>query len=97
MIPGFPNLWTLYGPNTNGGLQVPTLHEMTTLYALRCIEGLLLDDKASVDVTPDAYWRYNQIIDERNDRKAWGRLAGEQLLVAQTSSDGPRTETRSRR
>ena len=28
MIPGCPNLWTLYGPNTNGGLLVPAFQEM---------------------------------------------------------------------
>jgi 4-hydroxyacetophenone monooxygenase len=71
MIPGFPNFWTIYGPNTNGGLLPPAFHEMGTVYALRCIERLILDDKKSIDVKEDAYWRYNEIIDERNARRAW--------------------------
>jgi 4-hydroxyacetophenone monooxygenase len=71
MIPGFPNLWTLYGPNTNGGLAIPAFQEMETLYALKCIERLLSDGKASVDVKTDAYWRYNKVVDERNSRMAW--------------------------
>ena len=34
MMPGFPNLWTIYGPNTNGGLTVATFHEKVAHYAL---------------------------------------------------------------
>jgi 4-hydroxyacetophenone monooxygenase len=71
MIPGFPNFWTIYGPNTNGGLLLPSFHEMGTVYALRCIERLILDEKKSIDVKEDAYWRYNEMIDERNARRAW--------------------------
>ena len=71
MIPGFPNLWTLYGPNTNGGLAIPAFQEMETLYALRCIERLVLDAKAAVDVKTDAYWRYNKVVDARNAKMAW--------------------------
>ena len=66
MITGVPNLWTLYGPNTNGGLVPPAFQEMETVYALRCIERMILDDLKSIDVKPEAYWRYNEIVDERN-------------------------------
>jgi len=71
MIPGFPNLWTLYGPNTNGGLPVAQFHEVTTLYALKCMEHLILEGKAAVEAREDAYWRYNRIVDEGNSRKVW--------------------------
>jgi 4-hydroxyacetophenone monooxygenase len=71
MMPGFPNLWTLYGPNTNGGLPVAQFHEMTTLYAMQCIEKLILDESKSVEVREDAYWRYNRRLDELNRTKVW--------------------------
>lgn len=71
MMPGFPNLWALYGPNTNGGLPVAQFHEMTTLYALQCLEKLILDDKATIEVREDAYWRYNRLVDEENGKKVW--------------------------
>jgi len=71
MIPGCPNLWTLYGPNSNGGLLVPAFQEMETYYALKCIERLVLDDKRSIDVKDDAYRQYNEMIDERNQNMAW--------------------------
>ncbi|MBT2189044.1 NAD(P)/FAD-dependent oxidoreductase [Sphingobium sp. H33] len=71
MIPGFPNLWTLYGPNTNGGIGVPQYEEMTTLYLMQCMEKLILEGKKAIEVKEDAYWRYNRIVDEGNARKVW--------------------------
>lgn len=71
MMPGFPNLWSIYGPNTNGALTPNTFHEMVTLYALKCMEKLILEAKRTVDAKEDAYWRYNRIIDEGNNRKVW--------------------------
>lgn len=71
MIPGCPNLWTLYGPNTNGGLLVPAFQEMETYYALKCIERLILDRKESIDVREEPYRRYNEMLDERNRGMAW--------------------------
>jgi 4-hydroxyacetophenone monooxygenase len=71
MMPGFPNLWSLYGPNTNGGLPVAQFHEMTMLYALQCLERLILDGKQSVEVQEAAYWRYNRVVDEGNAKKIW--------------------------
>ncbi|MBN8829608.1 MAG: NAD(P)/FAD-dependent oxidoreductase [Sphingomonadales bacterium] len=71
MMPGFPNLWTIYGPNTNGGLQVAAYHELTTLYALQCMEKLILEGRHAIEVKEDAYWRYNRFVDERNRRRVW--------------------------
>jgi 4-hydroxyacetophenone monooxygenase len=71
MLPGFPNLWTIYGPNTNGGLNVATFHELITGYALRCMQRMILDGTKATEVTEEAYWRYNRLLDERNAHKAW--------------------------
>jgi len=71
MMPGFPNLWALYGPNTNGGLPVAQFHEMTTLFAMQCMERLILDDKRAIEVKEGAYWRYNKLVDELNATKIW--------------------------
>ena len=71
MVPGFPNFWSLYGPNTNGALQVVSFHEMVTFYAMQCMERLILNGERAVDVKEDAYWRYNRHIDEQNNRKVW--------------------------
>jgi 4-hydroxyacetophenone monooxygenase len=71
MMPGFPNLWTLYGPNTNGGLPVSQYHEVTMRYAMQCMEKLILEDLKAIEPTEEAYWRYNRQVDELNARKIW--------------------------
>jgi 4-hydroxyacetophenone monooxygenase len=71
MMPGFPNLWSIYGPNTNGGLNVASFHEKIALYALQCLEALVLGSGDAIEVRPDAYWRYNHLVDERNRGMAW--------------------------
>jgi len=71
MMPGFPNLWSIYGPNTNGALNVASFHEKVALYALQCLETLVLGNGGAVEVKEDAYWRYNRLVDERNLTKAW--------------------------
>lgn len=71
MMPGFPNLWTIYGPNTNGALPVATFHEKTAHYALQCMETLVQGGSSAIEVRPEAFWRYNRLVDERNLRKVW--------------------------
>lgn len=71
MVPGFPNLWMVYGPNTNGGLHPASFHEVVARYALECIQHLIVDDRRAIEITDDAYWRYNHLLDERNARKVW--------------------------
>jgi 4-hydroxyacetophenone monooxygenase len=71
MVPGFPNLWMVYGPNTNGGMHPASFHEVVGRYALECMEHLILEDKRAIEVTDEAYWRYNRFLDERNANKVW--------------------------
>jgi 4-hydroxyacetophenone monooxygenase len=72
MVAGFPNLWMVYGPNTNGGLNPAGFHEMVTRYALECMERLITsDDEKAIEVSRDAYDRHNRLVDERNLRKVW--------------------------
>jgi 4-hydroxyacetophenone monooxygenase len=70
-IPNFPNLFTVYGPNTNGGLLPSSIHEMSAHYALRCIEQLVVHDNKAIEVKEDAYWQYNDLVDRRNLTKVW--------------------------
>jgi 4-hydroxyacetophenone monooxygenase len=66
MLPGFPNLFMSYGPNSNnfGGFQVIDLLEIVTRFALQCVAGLIIRDKRAVDVTPEAYWRFAEALDD---------------------------------
>ena len=66
MLPGFPNLFLLYGPNTNpfgGGLGVVNHEEMITRFALLCMQELVETGNKRVEVSEDAYSTYNKKLD----------------------------------
>jgi len=68
LLPGFPNFFIIYGPNMNpfgGGLGLVNHEEMTTRYALECLQVLINQHKASIDVDVDAYRRFNEELDRR--------------------------------
>jgi 4-hydroxyacetophenone monooxygenase len=74
LLPGFPNLFTLYGPNMNpfgAGLSVTDLQEIQTRFALKCFEHLILEGRRSVDVTLEAYERFNAEQDRRHAKKVF--------------------------
>lgn len=73
MIPGFPNFFMLYGPNTNANVGFSAIHlqELITRFALECVEALITREKNSVEVTEEAYWRYNDELDRLAATKAW--------------------------
>jgi 4-hydroxyacetophenone monooxygenase len=71
MMPGFPNLWTIYGPNTNGGLLPAQFHELATRYALESIEHLILEDRRAIEPRPEAYERFNAEVDAMNACRVW--------------------------
>jgi 4-hydroxyacetophenone monooxygenase len=66
MLPGFPNFFMVYGPNTNllHGMQIISVEEVVTRFALENIGGLLEGGKRTVEVTEGAYWRFNSELDE---------------------------------
>jgi 4-hydroxyacetophenone monooxygenase len=67
MIPGFPNLFMLYGPNMNpfgNGLGVIEMEEMAIRFALKCFEGLILEQRKAVDVSMEGYQRFNAELDK---------------------------------
>lgn len=73
MLPGFPNLFMLYGPNTNpaAGGGIVNHEEMVTRFAIECMQQLIVEGKRQVDVTQDGYWRYNHMLDEREAGKTY--------------------------
>jgi 4-hydroxyacetophenone monooxygenase len=73
MEPAFPNFFMIYGPNMNpyGGLGIINHEEMVTRFALECAEYLILNGKRSVEVTEEAYWRWNSELDEREKSRIY--------------------------
>jgi 4-hydroxyacetophenone monooxygenase len=73
MVPGFPNFFMIYGPNTNpaGGLGVCEFEELVTRFAILCMAHLVVTGNRSVDVTTDAYWSYNHELDKAEHTKMY--------------------------
>jgi 4-hydroxyacetophenone monooxygenase len=74
MMPGFPNFFMIYGPNMNpffNGLGAIEMEEMATRFALKCIEALILGNRHAVDVTAEAYDKFNAELDRREATKVY--------------------------
>ena len=73
-IPGFPNLFCLYGPNTNIVVNGSTIFfaECEMRYVMGCLQLLLTGERPAMDCKVDVHDAYNQRIDEGNLAMAWG-------------------------
>jgi 4-hydroxyacetophenone monooxygenase len=73
-IPGFPNFFCLYGPNTNIVINGSIIYfsECGARYILGCLELLLRGRHASLEVRKDVHDEFNERIDAENRAMAWG-------------------------
>jgi 4-hydroxyacetophenone monooxygenase len=73
-IPGFPNLFCCYGPNTNIVVNgsIIFFSECEVRYILGCIKLLLERGDAALDCKRSVHDTYNRRIDAGNLRMAWG-------------------------
>jgi 4-hydroxyacetophenone monooxygenase len=73
-VPGFPNLFSIYGPNTALVMNGSTIlfSEMAVHYILRCIQVLTESDSAALDVRQGPFEDFNREVDAANKRMAWG-------------------------
>ncbi|WP_345524764.1 NAD(P)/FAD-dependent oxidoreductase [Nocardioides endophyticus] len=73
-IPGFPNLFCLYGPNTNLVVNgsIVLFSELGTEYIIGCLRMLTERGAQAMEVAPAVFEAYNQRIDEANALMAWG-------------------------
>jgi 4-hydroxyacetophenone monooxygenase len=73
-VPGFPNLFCLYGPNTNlvANGSIIFFSECEVRYVLGCIELLLERHERTLECRVDVFDRYNERIDAGNALMAWG-------------------------
>ena len=74
VVPEYPNLFCLYGPNTNIVITGSTIFfsECAAHYILDCIRLLLENGHRSLECRKDVHDAYNEIIDEGNLQVAWG-------------------------
>jgi 4-hydroxyacetophenone monooxygenase len=73
-VPGYPNLFCLYGPNTNIVVNGSIIYfsECEVRYVLGCLELLFRSGHGAMDVKRDVHDAYNVEIDEGNLRRVWG-------------------------
>lgn len=72
-VPGFPNFFVLYGPNTNlghGGSAI--FHaECQVRYALRCLRELIETGRASMECRQEVHDAYNERVDRAHEGMVW--------------------------
>jgi 4-hydroxyacetophenone monooxygenase len=73
-VPGFPNLFCLYGPNTNIVINGSIIYfsECGVRYILGCLRMLFEGKHKGVDVRKDVHDEFNEQVDAQNRRMAWG-------------------------
>ncbi|MDW3686338.1 NAD(P)/FAD-dependent oxidoreductase [Cupriavidus sp. CV2] len=70
--PGFPNLFVLYGPNTNlGHNSIIFMLECQARYVLQCIQACRSARFASMEVRPEVVTRFNQALQAAIGQTAW--------------------------
>jgi 4-hydroxyacetophenone monooxygenase len=73
-VPGFPNLFCLYGPNTNIVINGSIIYfsECGVRYILGLLGMALGSGHRTVEVRPDVHDEFNAAVDAENARMAWG-------------------------
>ncbi|HEX3430670.1 MAG TPA: NAD(P)/FAD-dependent oxidoreductase [Rhizomicrobium sp.] len=73
-VPGFPNLFMMYGPNTNIVVNgsIIFFSECEIRYILGCIDLLLRNGDAALEPRENVHEAFNRKVDEGNRTMAWG-------------------------
>jgi 4-hydroxyacetophenone monooxygenase len=73
-VPGFPNLFCLYGPNTNIVINGSIIYfsECGVRYILGCVREILAGGHRALDVRKDVHDAFNEQVDAGNRLMAWG-------------------------
>jgi cation diffusion facilitator CzcD-associated flavoprotein CzcO len=73
-VAGFPNLFMLYGPNTNlGHNSIIFMIECQVGYVLDCLRALAARDLMWIDVRPEAMHAYNAELQAVLERSVWAK------------------------
>jgi len=73
-LPQFPNLFLMYGPNTNIVVNgsITYFSECETHYIVGCLRHLLERGARALEPTREAHDAFNERVDAQNLRMAWG-------------------------
>jgi 4-hydroxyacetophenone monooxygenase len=73
-VPGFPNFFCMYGPNTNIVVNGSIIYfsECEAQYIVGCVKMMLENDLAAIDVRREVHDSFNERVDQGNKQMAWG-------------------------
>jgi 4-hydroxyacetophenone monooxygenase len=71
LVPDFPNLFILYGPNSqpvSGGVALPAWYQMWAGFVARCLTTMIEQGNTTVEVTLEAFKDYNDrlVVESQN-------------------------------
>lgn len=69
LVPDFPNLFILYGPNSqpvSGGVALPAWYQMWAGFVARCITTMIEQGTPTVEVTEEAFLDYNERLEQES-------------------------------
>jgi hypothetical protein len=69
-VPGFPNFYMLYGPNTNGG-EILSCLERQAEHVVQTVKRMRRRGATAVEVRRSYYEAYNRWIQRKMDGTAW--------------------------
>ena len=76
-VAGFPNMFILYGPNTNlGHNSIIFMSERQMDYVMPLVRTILARDLALLDVRPEAQAAYNRMLQDRLATTVWAANCG---------------------
>ncbi|MFD0522374.1 hypothetical protein [Paractinoplanes durhamensis] len=75
-VPGFPNFFILYGPNTNGGVSVIAQLERQAEVVAGAVRRLSRGRRRSIDTSPEAARRFVAWVDRKLATSASAMNAG---------------------
>lgn len=73
-VPGFPNLFCMYGPNTNIVVNgsIIFFSECEIRYILGCLRLIMAGEKTALDCRREVHDAFNEKIEQANSQMAWG-------------------------
>ncbi|MGZ5198349.1 MAG: flavin-containing monooxygenase [Telluria sp.] len=71
-VPGFPNFFMIYGPNTNlGHNSIVYMLESQIAHVMRCVAAMKEQGAAAIEVDPDRHQRFNARVQRRLAHTVW--------------------------
>ena len=71
LVAGYPNLFVLYGPNTNGVNSILYIHEVQSAYVRRLLDAMDANGARAIEVRRDVQDAYNAEVQAAMKGKVW--------------------------